>query len=130
MSVKLTARLTGGSGGTVTKIVEIVLPAANWYGGENTWAQIIDLPEASPFSKIDLQPNAEQAALLYSTAFLIENAEGIITVYALGDKPETDIAMQASLTEVVREKQGVKICGDTIGRAISVLYPKSDEKGE
>ena len=101
MEEKLTARLIGGSGGAAVKVTEIVLPQENWYGGEGMWAQIVEVPEASPFSKIDLLPSAAQLALLHSTAMQAENAEGIITVHAFGKKPEGDLTVQAALTEVV-----------------------------
>ena len=128
MEKKLTARLVGGTGGTVTKIVEIVLPAANWYGGEGMWSQIVEVEAASPFSKIDLQPSAEQLLFLQKleAAMTVENAAGVITAYVTGNKPKTDITIQASITEVIRENQGEKIFGSTVGWTAPLLYPKSN----
>lgn len=102
MAENLTARLVGGTGGTVVKATQIALPADSWYGGAGVWSQIVEVAEASAFSKIDLQPTTEQVNMLQSTALTTENVDGIITVYAYGDKPETDLTMQATLTEVVR----------------------------
>ena len=128
MEKKLTARLVGGTGGTVTKIVEILMPAANWYGGEGMWSQIVEVEAASPFSKIDLQPGAEQLLILQKieAAMTVENAAGVITVYITGNKPKTDITIQAAITEVIRENQGEKICGNTVGWTAPLLYPKSN----
>lgn len=131
MAETLTARLVGGTGGTITKVVDIVMPVSAWHGGEGKWAQIVEVAEVSPFSKIDLQPNDEQIEMLYSTALTTENADGIVTVYASGDKPTGDITMQAVLTEVVRVTaggQGSKIYGNTVGTTTprnTLIYPKS-----
>lgn len=127
MSVKLTARLTGGSGGTVTKVTDIVMKVDSWHGGAGMWSQIVEVAEASDFSKIDLQPSAEQLLILQKieAAMTVENAAGVITVYVTGNKPKTDITIQASITEVIRENQGEKICGNTVGWTAPLLYPKS-----
>ena len=102
MAEKLTARLIGGAGGAVTKVADILISADAWHGGDGKWSQVVDVPESSPLSKVDLQPTTEQVNMLQSTALTTENVDGIITVYAYGDKPETDLTMQATLTEVVR----------------------------
>ena len=132
MADKLTARLVGSSGGSITKVTDIVMPVSGWYSISDIWAQIVEVVEASPLTKIDLQPNDEQLKMLYSTALTTENANGIITVYAAGDKPKNDITMQATLTEVVRVTAGeqgeVKIYGNTVGTTTprnTLIYPKS-----
>ena len=127
MSDKLTARLVGGTGGTVTKVTDIVMKVDGWHGGEGMWSQIVEVEAASPFSKIDLQPGAEQLLILQKleAAMTVENAAGVITVHITGNKPKTDITIQASITEVIRENQGEKICGNTVGWTAPLLYPKS-----
>ena len=126
MNGKLTARLTGGSG-TVTKVTDIVMPADGWSGGSGMWSQIVEVEAASSFSKIDLQPSTEQLFALQKleAAMTVENADGVITVYVTGNKPKTDLTIQAAVTEVVRENQGEKICGNTVGWTVPLLYPKS-----
>ena len=127
MSEKLTARLVGGTGGTITKVTDIVMKVDSWHGGEGMWSQIVEVEAASPFSKIDLQPGAEQLLILQKleAAMTVENAAGVITVYITGNKPKTDITIQAAITEVIRENQGEKICGNTVGWTAPLLYPKS-----
>ena len=51
---------------------------------------------------MDLKPNAQQLSQLRETgiAFQTENDDGILTVYALGDKPTEDYVLEASVTEV------------------------------
>lgn len=127
MSDKLTARLVGGTGGTITKVTDIVMKVDSWHGGAGMWSQIVEVAEASEFSKIDLQPSAEQLLILQriEAAMTVENASGVITVYVTGNKPKTDITIQATITEVIRENQGEKICGNTVGWTAPLLYPKS-----
>ena len=127
MAEKLTARLVGGTGGTITKVTDIVMKVDSWHGGAGMWSQIVEVAEASEYSKIDLQPTAEQLLILQKieAAMTVENAAGVITVYVTGNKPKTDITIQASIMEVIREKQGEKICGNTVGWTAPLLYPKS-----
>lgn len=127
MGEKLTARLVGGTGGTITKVTDIVMKVDSWHGGAGMWSQIVEVAEASEFSKIDLQPSAEQLLILQKieAAMTVENAAGVITVYVTGNKPKTDITIQATITEVIRENQGEKICGNTVGWTAPLLYPKS-----
>lgn len=127
MGEKLTARLVGGTGGTITKVTDIVMKVDSWYGGAGMWSQIVEVAEASMFSKIDLQPSAEQLLILQrlEAAMTVENAAGVITVYVTGNKPKTDITIQATITEVIREKPGEKICGNTVGWTVPLFYPKS-----
>lgn len=127
MADKLTARLVGGTGGTITKVTDIVMKVDSWHGGEGMWEQIVEVAEASEHSKIDLQPSAEQFLILQKieAAMAVENAAGVITVYVTGNKPKTDITIQATITEVIRENQGEKICGNTVGWTAPLLYPKS-----
>ena len=102
MGENLTARLVGGTGGTITKVTDIVMLTDGWHGGEGVWTQIVEVEEASAFSKIDLQPTQKQLTKLQRTALTVENDEGVFTVYAYGDKPTSKLTMQATITEVIR----------------------------
>ena len=127
MSDKLTARLVGGTGGTITKVTDISMTVDGWHGGEGMWSQIVEVTEASAFSKIDLQPSAEQLTILQQleAAMTVENATGVITVYVTGNKPTADLTVQGTITEVIRANQGEKIYGNTVGWTAPLLYPKS-----
>ena len=56
----------------------------------------------TPNSKVDLQPSAEQLAIFHDKdiAFSTENEDGVVTVFAIGDKPTKDYAIQATIMEV------------------------------
>lgn len=101
----LTVRLAGpyggnGTGGISVKLTEIVLLASNWKGGESPYFQVVDVDGVSINSMVNLHPSVEQPELWY-TAFYAENDAGVVTVYAVGDKPKNDYTIQASITEVI-----------------------------
>ena len=69
------------------------------------WYQEVVVANATitPFSKIDLQLNAEQMTIFYEKdlAFVAENNNGIVTVYCIGRMPENDYIIQATVSEVI-----------------------------
>ena len=100
-----TVRMEGpfGSVGSSGKITQITLPAANWKNAESPFFQTVEVAGISEASKIDIQPNKEQAAAFCvdGTMLHIENDGGIATAYAIGTKPAEDLTLQVTLTEVV-----------------------------
>ena len=92
----------GGSGAAV-KLTEITLLAANWKGGESPYSQVVDVSGVSVNSMVDLQPSVEQLEVFHSKdlAFSTENDGGVVTVYAIGDKPQNDYTIQATIMEVI-----------------------------
>lgn len=83
------------------KVATVSLSAANWTGEESPYAQVVDIEGVTEYSKVDLQPSIEQLAVFHDKdlAFVTENEDGVITVYALGDKPQNDYEFQATITE-------------------------------
>lgn len=57
----------------------------------------------TPRSKVDLQLSAEQITIFYEKdlAFVAENEDGVVTVYCIGQVPENDYIIQATVSEVV-----------------------------
>ena len=92
----------GGSGAAV-KLTQITLLAANWKGAESPYSQVVAVEGVSVNSKVDLQPSVEQLEIFHDKdiAFSTENDDGVVTVYAIGDKPRNDYTIQASIMEVV-----------------------------
>ena len=87
---------------SVARISEIILLAEKWVGSDNRYSQVVDVPGATKNSQVDLTPSVEQLAIFYdkSLAFVAENEDGVVTVYAIGQKPENDYTIQATITEV------------------------------
>lgn len=87
---------------TVDKISTISLPASGWTTATNVYSQVVTVTGATVNSRVDLYPTPEQLIELQSEgiALVAVNEDGIVTVYALNNKPTSDYAMQVTLTEV------------------------------
>ena len=85
------------------KISEVVLLASAWEGNNGHYSQVVAIDGVTEFSQVDLKPSDEQLALFRTKelALTAENEDGVVTVYAVGDKPANDYTMQVSITEVV-----------------------------
>ena len=94
----------------------------NIQGGESNWVseeikdasgnaigtrygQVVNVNNAviTPNSKVDLQLSSEQMAIFYEKdlAFVAENENGVVTIYCIGQIPQNDYTIQATVTEVV-----------------------------
>lgn len=94
--------IVGGSGGT-TYVSHIDLLASEWSGENGRYAQVVNIPAATPNSKVDLNPTVEQLDIFQTKdlTFVTENDDGVITVYCIGQKPTSDYTMQITITEVI-----------------------------
>lgn len=98
--VKLSGPFPGG--GSSGKLIEITLPFANWKGAKNPYSMTLTIDGLSNRSRIELWPsvsNLERLRIM-GTGLCTENDSGTVTVYAIGNKPDEDITIQASITEV------------------------------
>lgn len=98
----------------VVPAASVTLLADAWVGEENAYCQVVEVADVTIHTKVDLQPTSEQLAEFHHKVlgFVTENDGGVVTVYAIGDKPSGDYSIQATLTEV----EGVgKIRGNTVG---------------
>lgn len=91
-----------GGGAAPAKITWITLLASAWKGADSLYSQVITVDGVTPYSKVDLLPSVEQLAIFYNkdVTFVTENEGGVVTVYAIGEKPALDYSMQAQITEV------------------------------
>jgi hypothetical protein len=89
-------------GGAQVRLVAIDLPASAWEGSDNLYSQVVTIDGVTPNSKVDLLPSAEQLAIFHEkdVEFTTENEDGVVTVFAIGDKPLLSYSMQAQITEV------------------------------
>lgn len=90
------------SRGPVARLGEVILLAEAWAGSGNLYHQLVVIDGITELSKVDLLPSVEQLAIFYTkdVTFVTENDDGVVTVYAIGDKPTQDYTMQAQITEV------------------------------
>ena len=92
----------GGSGGQLPKIGEVTLTAAGWAGEGNLFSQVVTIEGVTENSQVDLTPSVEQLAVFYEKdlTFVTENEDGVVTVYAIGQRPQNDYVIQVTITEV------------------------------
>ena len=108
---------TGGSGPTTAtsivnalgytpaksaKIGEVTLLASAWIGDASPYSQVVSIDGVTENSQVDLTPSVEQLAVFYEKdlGFVTENDNGVVTVYAIGQKPTHDYTIQVTITEV------------------------------
>lgn len=87
--------------GTAT-IGEVTLLASAWKGGNSLYSQVVSIAGVTENSQVDLTPSVEQLAVFYEKdlTFVTENDGGVVTVYAIGQKPKNDYTIQVTITEV------------------------------
>lgn len=94
--------LVASGTGASARLTSVTLRAAEWEGSDSLYSQMVSVPGVTPYSKVDLLPSVEQLAIFYNkdVTFVTENDSGVVTVYAIGEKPILDYTMQAQITEV------------------------------
>ena len=88
--------------GSPSKIGEVTLLASAWVGNASPYAQVVNITGVTENSQVDLTPSVEQLAIFHDKdlAFVTENEDGVVTVFAIGQKPQNDYTMQVTITEV------------------------------
>lgn len=95
-------QILGSLNRSSARIAYIDLLAANWIGDSSPYSQVVEIDGITENSQIDLTPSIEQLIVFYDKdlGFVAENEDGVVTVYAIGQKPENDYTMQVTITEV------------------------------
>ena len=78
------------------------LLASKWVGNGNLYSQVVTIAGVTENSQVDLTPDVEQLVVFYEKdlTFVTENEGGVVTVYAIGQKPTNDYTIQVTITEV------------------------------
>lgn len=86
----------------VARISSVKILASAWVTKDGYYEQKVSVPGATVNSQVDLTPSVEQLAIFHEKdlAFVTENVNGEIFVYAVGQKPTNDYTIQVTLTEV------------------------------
>ena len=84
------------------RIAEINLLANSWEGDQSPYSQRVVIDGVTKNSQVDLTPSVEQLVIFHDKdlAFVTENEDGVVTVYAIGDKPLNDYTIQVTIKEV------------------------------
>ena len=87
---------------TGARLAAIKLYSSTWVGDASPYSQVVSIDGITVNSQVDLTPNLEQLLVFYEKdlTFLAENVGGVVTVYAIGQKPTNDYTMQVTITEV------------------------------
>ena len=88
---------------SLVKTATIDLLASAWTeDSNNQYSQVVVVDGVTKYSKIDLQPTAEQLVIFYEKdlSFVAENEDGVVTVYCIGKPPLNNYVIQATVTEV------------------------------
>ena len=86
----------------ISRIGEVTLFASAWVGNESPYSQVVTIDGVTENSQVDLTPSVEQLEIFRKKelAFVTENEDGVVTVFAIGQKPQNDYTMQVTITEV------------------------------
>ena len=95
-------QIVGSFNKPTARIADIDLLAANWIGNASPYSQVVQIDGVTECSQVDLTPSIEQLVIFYEKdlGFVTENEDGVVTVYAIGQKPENDYTIQVTITEV------------------------------
>lgn len=95
-------QIIGSLNKPTAKIAYVDLLAANWVGESSPYSQVVQIDGVTEYSQVDLTPSIEQLVIFYEKdlGFVTENDDGVVTVYAIGQKPEHDYTIQVTITEV------------------------------
>lgn len=94
--------LQNNANDSIIRVSEVDLIADKWVGGENLYSQVVSIDGVTENSQVDLTPSVEQLVIFYEKdlTFVTENEGGVVTVYAIGQKPENDYTIQVTISEV------------------------------
>lgn len=86
----------------IPRLLTLSLPVSEWVGAASPYRQIVNIEGVTKNSKIDLQLTKIQIEELQNSeiSLVTENDDGTVLVYAIGDKPDVDYEVQATVTEV------------------------------
>lgn len=93
---------SGSTDGVAPKLTNITMTASGWQGSSNPYSQVVTCNGVNVNSKLDLQPTPTQIVELQDAeiSLMATNNNGVVTVWAIGNKPNFDITMQILITEV------------------------------
>ena len=80
----------------------VTLKADDWLGGTSPYSQVVPLADVTSMTKVNLQLTEDQLHMLRHrpVGFCAVNEDGVVTVYAVGNKPADDLTFQVTMTEV------------------------------
>ncbi len=101
------------------QIGSVTLLASEWVGEDKLHHQEVEIEGVVANSQVDLTPSVEQLLVFYEKdiTFVTKNLGGVVTVYAVGQKPTNNYTVQVTITEV--NVQSGAIWGVTVGTTMN-----------
>jgi hypothetical protein len=86
----------------IPRETEVILPFSAWVGTESPYTQVVAINGITSNTRVDLVPTPEQLVTWENKnlTFSTENENGVVTVFAIGDRPQNDYIIDVVLTEV------------------------------
>lgn len=86
------------------KITTVSLPVENWTGG-TPWQQNVVISGTTGNSQININADTTLLSAVYNDAFslVFGNNGGVITAYAIGNKPTSELTVQVTVQEVISD---------------------------
>ena len=102
MAILKTLTINGVTFTVAPLVSSVVLRANAWEGSDGAYSQVVDVVGVTANSKVNLQPTPEQLVEFHEKdlAFTTENDGGVVTVHAIGDKPQSDYTIQVTVKTV------------------------------
>lgn len=93
---------TGTGSASAPKLTSITMLAANWGGDSNPYSQVVTCNGVDVNSKLDLQPTPNMMVALQDAeiSLMLTNDQGVVTAWAIGNKPTEDYTIDVLITEV------------------------------
>ena len=106
---------------TKARIGYVTLLADAWVGADSPFTQVVTVEGSTKNSQVDLTPSDAQLDIFHEKdlAFVTKNYKGVVTVSAIGQKPQNDYEMQVTITEVENTDENSPIIGVTVGTSLS-----------
>ena len=99
------AGTTGGNtgGDTTPKLTSVTMRASAWAGSNDLYSQVVNCSGVTINSKLDLQPTPAQIVELQyaEVSLMLSNTDGVVTAWAIGGTPDSDMTMDVMITEVL-----------------------------
>lgn len=85
------------------KLTTISISANGWTGADSLYSQVVSVNGVTANSKLDLQPTPTQIVEFQNEeiSLMAANDNGVVTIYAIGNKPTNNYTMNVLITEVL-----------------------------
>lgn len=83
-------------------VSSVTLLADAWETNDSLHSQVVSIEGITERSQVNLTPSVQQLVTFYdrNLTFVTENENGVVTVYAIGEKPTEQLTIPVAISEV------------------------------